>query len=58
MWSRSGGDLLFSDIPANAIMKWTPGGGLTVFRKPIFAREFSQGIQIGSNGLTLERQGA
>jgi gluconolactonase len=57
VWSRSGGYLLFSDIPANAIMKWTPGGALTVFRKPIFAREFSQGIQIGSNGLTLDRQG-
>ena len=57
VWSRSGGYLLFSDIPANAIMKWTPGGSLTVFRKPIFARDFSQGIQIGSNGLTLDRQG-
>ena len=57
VWLRSGGYLLFSDIPANAIMKWTPGGSLTVFRKPIFDREFSQGIQIGSNGLTLDRQG-
>jgi gluconolactonase len=25
VWLRSGGYLLFSDIPANAIMKWTPG---------------------------------
>jgi gluconolactonase len=57
VWITRGGYLLFSDIPANAIMMWTSGGELSVFRKPVFAREFPQGIQIGSNGLTLDRQG-
>jgi gluconolactonase len=57
VWMRTGGYLLFSDIPANAIMKLTPAGELSVLRKPVFAREFPPGIQIGSNGLTLDRQG-
>jgi gluconolactonase len=57
VWVRGGGYLLFSDIPANSIMKWTPGGGLSVFRNRVFTREFPKGIQIGSNGLTRDRQG-
>jgi len=57
VWVRSGGYLLFSDIPANAIMKWAPGTGLSPFRTPIFTRDFPKGIQIGSNGLTIDRQG-
>lgn len=57
VWVRSGGYLLFSDIPANAIMKWTPAAGLSVFRKTVFEREFPSGIQIGTNGLTFDAQG-
>jgi len=57
VWLRNGGYLLFSDIPANAIMKLTSAGELSVFRKPVFARTFPNGVQIGSNGLTLDRQG-
>jgi len=57
VWVRPGGYLLFSDIPANAVMKWLPTGQLTVFRKPVFRRDFPEGIQIGSNGLTLDREG-
>jgi len=41
------GYLLFSDIPANRIMKWTPDGKVGVFREP----------SGNSNGLTLDRQG-
>src|SRR2546428_13723810 len=33
-WVRQGGYLLFSDIPANAINKWTPDGKVSVFLKP------------------------
>ena len=51
------GFLLFSDIPANAIMKWTPDGNVSVFRKQIFSGTFPDGVLIGSNGLTLDRQG-
>ncbi|MCK5078094.1 MAG: SMP-30/gluconolactonase/LRE family protein [Calditrichia bacterium] len=37
--------LLFSDIPANTIYKWTPDSGVTIFLKP----------SGNSNGLTLDR---
>jgi len=42
-----GGYLLFSDIPANRIYKWTPDGQVEVWREP----------SGNSNGLTLDRQG-
>ena len=41
------GYLLFSDIPANTIYKWTPDSNLEKFRSP----------SGNSNGLTLDRQG-
>jgi gluconolactonase len=56
LWIRNGGYLLFSDIPANAILKWA-AGEISAFRKPVFERAFPGGIQIGSNGLTVDRQG-
>ena len=58
VWIHEGGGyLLFSDIPANAIMKWTPDGQVSVFRKPVFTGSFPDGQFVGSNGLTLDRQG-
>ena len=33
VWHRNG-YLLFSDIPADTIFKWTPDGGVSIFRKP------------------------
>ncbi len=57
IWVRSGGYLLFSDLQVNAIMKWTPDGSVSFFRKPIFAGSYPDGVQIGSNGLTLDKQG-
>ena len=57
IWIRSGGYLLFSDIPANSIMKWTVDGSVSVFRKSIFAGKYPDGVLIGSNGLTLDHQG-
>lgn len=57
--NEEGGALLFSDIPRNQIMKWTPSGTVTEFRKPSgytgppeHASAYS-----GSNGLTLDKQG-
>jgi gluconolactonase len=32
--SADGGYLIFSDIPANELKKWTRAGGVTTFRKP------------------------
>jgi gluconolactonase len=57
IWVRSGSYLLFSDLQGNAIMKWMPTGAVSVFRKPIFSGNFPDGVQIGSNGLTLDKQG-
>ncbi|MBI3744607.1 MAG: SMP-30/gluconolactonase/LRE family protein [Chloroflexi bacterium] len=47
VWVRQGGYLLFSDIPAGRIHKWSPKEGASVYREPSFK----------SNGLTLDRQG-
>ncbi|HTW64096.1 MAG TPA: SMP-30/gluconolactonase/LRE family protein [Bryobacteraceae bacterium] len=57
VWNRSGGYLLFSDIPANTIMKWSPKGGATVFRDHIYPDSYPPGMQVGTNGLTLDKQG-
>jgi len=57
IWVRTGSYLLFSDLPKNAIMKWSPDGSVSVFRKGIFPGSYPDGVQIGSNGLTLDKQG-
>ena len=57
VWSRSGGYLLFSDISANQVMKWTADGNVSVFRKEIYKGAYPDGVLIGSNGLTLDRAG-
>jgi gluconolactonase len=53
------GYLLFSDIPNNVINKWTPAGQVSVFRSHSgYDRDDApKGAFIGSNGLTLDRQG-
>jgi len=57
VWYRPGGYLLFSDIPGNVIMQWSPSGGKMVFRDHIFADSYPAGKQVGTNGLTLDRLG-
>jgi len=47
LWNSHKGFLLFSDIPANRIYKWSPDGGTSVFREPTG----------NSNGLTYDRAG-
>jgi gluconolactonase len=58
IWMREG-YLLFSDIPNNAIMKWAPSGGVSQFLKPsgFNGTGAPAGAFIGSNGLTLDKQG-
>mgnify|MGYP000616253698 CR=1 FL=1 len=53
------GTLYFSDIPANAIYKWTPQLGVSVFRRPsgYDGADAPDGAFIGSNGLTLDKEG-
>ena len=68
--TSSPGYLIFSDIPANEIKKWTPDGNVSVFlEKSGFAgpEPGDAGFQInnghklvtlfGSNGITLDKQG-
>src|SRR5256714_928114 len=53
------GYLLFSDIPRNEMRKWTPGGEVTLFRKPsgYDLNDAPPGAFIGSNGMTRDQQG-
>ncbi len=58
VWVRSGGPfLLFSDIPANRIVKWSPTGEVSDFLAPVFKGEYEQGRLIGSNGITVGPNG-
>jgi len=71
VWVREGanGYLLFSDLIANVIYKWTPDGQLSAFLENIYdgpdilnvGQQTRRGrmnvIIIGSNGLTLDREG-
>jgi gluconolactonase len=59
VWRRTRGDLLFSNIPKNAVMRWQPDAGLSVFLQPSGysgASPFT-GPEPGSNGLTLDADG-
>ena len=58
VWTHEG-YLLFSDIPANSIFKWAPGGEITLFRKPsgYDGSDAPEGAFIGSNGLTIDSEG-
>ena len=58
IWIHAG-YLLFSDIPNNVIMKWTPDGKVSVLMKPSGYRGTApfKGPEPGSNGLTLDKQG-
>jgi gluconolactonase len=53
-----GGSLLFSDIPANAIMRWREGEGITTYMKPSgYTGVVDYGREPGSNGLALDPAG-
>lgn len=58
VWHKQGGYLLFSDIPANAVYKWKPGEGVSLFVKNsgYSGMTPSAGKEPGSNGLTLDAQ--
>ena len=57
VWVKAGGPyLLFSDVPGNAIYKWTPDGQLSDFMNPVFEGE-AEGRSVGSNGLTIDSEG-
>lgn len=58
IWLRDRGFLLFSDIPRNAIMKWSMDDGLSLYIKPSgYTGIADYGKEPGSNGLTLDGEG-
>jgi gluconolactonase len=58
VWIHAG-YLLFADIPANTIHKWSPKEGASVFMKPSGWNEATPfgGKEPGSNGMTLDSKG-
>jgi gluconolactonase len=55
---RDGGFLLWSDVPANTIYKWSAGQAAAVYMKPSgFTGVTKYSGEPGSNGLTLDREG-
>ena len=56
VWDRKNNWLLLSDIPRNAVMKWTHERGLELFMKPSGYTGVLPG-RGGSNGLLIDGQG-
>ena len=58
VWNRPDGYLLFSDIPANSVLKWQQGKGTSVFLQPsgYTGKTPFLGPEPGSNGLAFDRE--
>jgi gluconolactonase len=58
VWNRRNGYLLFSDIPANSVLKWQQGKGTSVFLQPsgYTGKTPFLGPEPGSNGLALDSE--
>lgn len=58
VWVKDGGYLLFSDIPPNAIHRWKEGESARLYLRPSgYTGAEPRGGEVGSNGLTLDREG-
>lgn len=57
VWIKSGGYLLFSDVPENKIHKWHPKDGHSVFMNKSGYEGDSKNREPGSNGLMLDGEG-
>jgi len=58
VWNREGRFLLFSDIPANSIFKWSAERGIELYMKPAgYTGVAEWGHEPGSNGLLYDKQG-
>src|SRR5262245_21166212 len=55
IWIKSGGYLLFTDVPGNKMWKWSEKGGLEKFLDPSGAASFDPNIwrEAGANGLAV-----
>jgi gluconolactonase len=58
LWIKSGGYLLFSDIPKNSIYRWKEEEGEKLYLQPSgYTGKEPRGGETGSNGLILDREG-
>lgn len=58
IWFKESGYLLFSDIPNNAIHRWSEADGLTLWMQPSgYTGVADYGAEPGSNGLTRDPRG-
>ena len=57
VWIKSGGYLLFSDVPKNKIHKWHPKDGHSVFMNQSGFEGETRNREPGSNGLMVDPQG-
>jgi gluconolactonase len=58
VWVKDGGFLLFSDVPANTVYRWSEKDGLSEFLKPSgYTGRGTYGDEPGSNGLIIDNQG-
>jgi gluconolactonase len=59
VWRAKSGDLLFSNIPKNEVLRWRPGAALEAFLRPSGYTGSApfEGPEPGSNGLTLDAEG-
>jgi gluconolactonase len=60
VWVRDGGYLLFSDVPGNAMYRWSEADGVTTFLSPsgYDGPPTEAFAEPGSNGLALDASGA
>jgi gluconolactonase len=58
VWVKSGGFLLFSDVPRNVIVQWKESEGAKEWLKPSgYTGDEPRGGEPGSNGLLLDQEG-
>jgi len=58
LWIENKKMLLFSDVPANTVFKWTEAKGTEVYLKPSgYTGTIARGGETGSNGLALDKNG-
>ena len=59
MWSRRETRFYFSDIPRNAILRWTEAEGLRIWMQPSgYTGVSGYGDEPGSNALTFDARAA
>ncbi len=59
VWDRRRGELLFSDVPGNAVHRWRPGEGVSLFLRPSGYTGSAPfpGKEPGANGLAFDAAG-